>query len=94
MDELLREWLGITRADIYIYASTLLAIMSMFFYNVFLVLILFIASIVLGLYSCKIGTPAKKELGRLTNLYKNFAYPFILIVLILFMLLKSFFLFG
>ena len=93
MDEELKEWLGITKADIILYLAFALAIAGCLLKNIMIFTILFILSIILGIYSAKLGMPRKKEVSNFTNIVKKLSYPFFLFILFLIIIGKYFFYF-
>lgn len=75
MNEDLREWLGIAKADFIFYSALLTSIIACFFDRLLIISILFAISIAICIYSMVIGMPAKEELSKATNIAKKITYP-------------------
>ena len=85
MNEETREWLGLTNADMLIYLSFILAIAGHFVSNIIIVSVLYIAGLISGIYSIKLGAPKKKGVSKLTNLIKKYVYHVCLVIVIIIM---------
>ena len=71
----LREWLGLTLADLIVYLGTA-AIVAMFFVNDATVdMVLAGVGVVLAIAACPLGMKRDPEVSGFTNLVKIVAYP-------------------
>jgi len=90
VDEELKEWLGITKADGLIYLSFALAIIGYFVNNITIISFMYIIAIISGVSSIKYGSGKKKEVSKLTNVIKKYVYHFSLFIVIVMIIFRYF----
>jgi hypothetical protein len=79
----LREWLGLTFADLLVYIALALAVAMLFFDNIVLNSVLGALAICISIASCPLGMKRDPEFSPLTNFAKLVSYPFfVLFVLV------------
>lgn len=83
-----RAWMGLEPADFPIYAAMGGAFSLFYVVNVPLELLISLASLALGTFSCILGMRAKPEFSRLTNAMKLIGYPAGMLVVVMFIALN------
>jgi len=79
----LREWMGMTRADMCVYVAFVSLAAMFVVQNTTIDMVLSLSAILLAVAACFLGMKSDPEFEDITNLFKAVAYPAALLVVVL-----------
>lgn len=83
MDEETKEWLGLTKADLFTYISFALLIAGWFFKNIYFFSAFYLLSLGFAIIAALLGMPKKDNFSNVTNIAKKVSYLLMIVITII-----------